>query len=338
MPTTPSAPSQSRRRSRRPALISGAAAFCVGALTALQSRINGELSYVTGNGIEAAVVSFGSGWIILTVMLVAWRPMRTGLGQVATALRQGELRWWQVLGGLLGGFFVAVQSTAVPLIGVAVFTVAVVAGQSANSLVVDRIGLGPAGRQDVTLARVLSAILAVVAVGVAVSDRWNEPGSSSIPAVIAALVAGLAIAVQQAINGRVGRAAGNAFTATWVNFSVGCLLLGSALGLAWALTANDPAPLPSQPWWLYLGGVIGVIFIATASWVVQVLGVLLFALLSIAGQLSGALVIDVVFPTAGATFHVSLVLGVLLAGLAILVGAAPAWLASRRSGGAQGAG
>ncbi|MFM9135576.1 MAG: DMT family transporter [bacterium] len=326
MPTTPSAPP----RRRRLMLLSGAAAFSVGSLTALQSRINGELSYITGNGIEAAVVSFGSGWIILSVMLIAWRPMREGLARVVTALGHGELRWWQALGGLLGGFFVAVQSTTVPLIGVAVFTVAVVAGQSANSLVVDRIGLGPAGRQDITLARVLSAVLAVAAVGVAVSDRWSEPGTSSLPAVLAALVAGLAIAVQQAINGRVGRAAGNAFTATWVNFSLGCLLLGSAFGLAWALTSYDPSPLPSQPWWLYLGGVIGVLFIATASWVVQVLGVLLFALLSIAGQLSGALVIDVVFPTAGGTFHPVLVVGVLLAGLAVAVGAIPAWRASRR--------
>ncbi len=328
-------------RTRRPgrlAALSGAAAFGVGALTALQSRINGELSYVTGNGIEAAVVSFGSGWLILTVMLLAWRPMREGLRQVMASVRDGRLKWWQVLGGLLGAFFVAVQSTTVPVIGVAVFTVAVVAGQSANSLVVDRIGLGPAGRQDITVARVLSAVLAVLAVGVAVSDRWSGPGNSSLLAVAAALVAGLAIAVQQAINGRVGRAAGNAFTATWINFGFGCLLLGSAFGLAWAFTSYDPGPLPSQPLWLYLGGAIGVLFIATAAWVVQVLGVLLFALLSIAGQLTGALVIDIVLPTPGSTFHPVLVLGVLLAGLAVAVGAAPAWRARRRRGGSGSAG
>ena len=57
-----------------------------------------------------------------------------------------------------------------PSLGVAVFTVAVVAGQSSNSLIVDRMGLGPAGKQAITRSRVISAVLAVVAVTVAVVE------------------------------------------------------------------------------------------------------------------------------------------------------------------------
>ena len=297
--------------------------MAVGALTAVQSRINGELAYVTGHGIEAAVVSFGSGWIILTVLLIAWRPVREGLGSVIEALRGGGLRPWQIMGGFLGAFFVCVQSITVPMVGVAVFTVAVVAGQSSNSLLVDRVGLGPAGRQPITAARVVSAALAVIAVAVAVSDRLTGDVTASIPAVLVALVAGLAIAVQQAINGRVGAAARNSFTAAWVNFTLGCLLLGAAFGIAWAVSDLDPVALPEGPWWLYAGGAIGVLFIATAAWVVQRLGVLLFALSSIAGQLCGALFLDWVMPTPGTTFHLTLVAGIVLAGAAVLVGAVP---------------
>ena len=58
---------------RSAALVAGLASTSVGALTALQSRINGEFARVTGSGLEAAVVSFGSGWILLTVLLLAWR-------------------------------------------------------------------------------------------------------------------------------------------------------------------------------------------------------------------------------------------------------------------------
>ena len=156
---------------RRRALIAGVTALAVGALTALQSRVNGELASVTQSGLQAALVSFGTGWILLTVIVVASPSVRRGLTSVREALRAGALRWWQVIGGVLGGFFVAVQSATVPLIGVAVFTVAVVAGQVSNSIVVDRLGLGPAGRQAVTPTRVVSAILAVAAVIIAVSDR-----------------------------------------------------------------------------------------------------------------------------------------------------------------------
>ena len=307
------------------ALVAGATALAVGALTALQSRINGEMASVTQSGLQAAIVSFGTGWILLTVILLASPGVRRGLASVVAALRSGALRWWQIVGGLLGGFFVAVQSATVPLIGVAVFTVAVVAGQVSNSIVVDRLGLGPAGRQAVTPTRVISAILAVGAVVIAVSDRLGGGVEGSTFAVIAALVAGLAIAVQQAINGRVGATARNAWTAAWVNFTLGTVMLGVALGLAWGFTEFDPGALPAGPWWLYLGGTIGVLFIAAAAWVVQRLGVLLFALLAITGQLTGALLLDWLAPAAGVTFHLTLVFGVLLAAVAVAVGSLSTW-------------
>jgi len=329
-PSPPPSLGTSADRRRDAATIAGVAALVVGALTALQSRLNGELSAVTGNGIEAAVVSFSSGWILLTLLLIASRPVRNGVAQVIAAVRTGALRPWQVMGGFLGAFFVCVQSVTVPIVGVAIFTVAVVAGQSANSLVVDRVGLGPAGKQAITGARVVSAVLAVLAVLVAVSGRLTEPGVASVPAIAAAGIAGLAIAVQQAINGRVGAAAGNNFSAAWVNFTFGCAILGAALGVAWGLTDYDPVPLPDGPWWIYAGGAIGVLFIATAAWVVQRLGVLVFALLSITGQLAGALLLDWVAPTQGAAFHLTLVLGVLLAASAVAIGALPA-LRGRRS-------
>ena len=306
-------------------LVAGATALAVGALTALQSRINGEMASVTQSGLQAAIVSFGTGWILLTVILLASPGVRRGLASVVAALRSGALRWWQIVGGLLGGFFVAVQSATVPLIGVAVFTVAVVAGQVSNSIIVDRLGLGPAGRQAVTPTRVISAILAVGAVVIAVSDRLGGGVEGSTFAVIAALVAGLAIAVQQAINGRVGATARNAWTAAWVNFTLGTVMLGVALGLAWGFTEFDPGALPAGPWWLYLGGTIGVLFIAAAAWVVQRLGVLLFALLAITGQLTGALLLDWLAPAAGVTFHLTLVFGVLLAAVAVAVGSLSTW-------------
>lgn len=310
---------------RRGLLIAGATAFVVGALTALQSRINGALAAETDSGLQAALVSFGSGWIVLTAILLASPQVRRGLAAVRTELRQGSLRWWQAAGGVLGGFFVAVQSATVPLVGVAVFTVAVVAGQVSNSIVVDRIGLGPAGRQAVTPARVASALLALTAVVVAVSDRLGGGIEGSVFAVGAALVAGLAIAVQQAINGRVGAAARNAWTAAWVNFTVGSVMLGAALGIAWGFTDLDPGALPAGPWWLYLGGTIGVLFIAAAAWVVQRLGVLLFALLTITGQLTGALLLDWLAPAEGVSFHLTLVAGVVLAMIAVAVGSLSSW-------------
>ena len=307
-------------------------AVVVGILTAIQARMNGGLAAIVHNGFEAAVVSFGSGFIILCIIALLAPKVRRGIAAIPQAVKSGELKWWHTIGGFLGGTFVAIQSTTVPVLGVAVFTVAVVAGQSANSLVVDRIGLGPAGRQTISGARVTAALLAVVAVTIAVSNRFGS-ASFSIAAIIAAFAAGLIIAVQQAINGRVGRASANPLSAAWLNFFFGVTGLVIGLLVASAFTDMDPAALPSGPIWLYLGGAVGVVFIATAAWAVQVVGVLLFALASIMGQLIGALVLDLVLPTAGTSVGWQLFIGVVLTGIAVSVAAlAPRWSRSARIG------
>ena len=298
-------------------LLPSGAAFGVGVLVALQARVNGQLSTELENGLQAALISFGSGLIVLTAMLFIQPRMRAGFTHLRQALREGTIRPWQLGGGILGGLFVAVQSATVPVLGVAVFTVAVVAGQSANSLLVDRIGLGPAGKQAITVSRVVAAILAVAAVILAVADRFTNVAGVTPIAVSFAIAVGLLIAVQQAINARVGRAAQNAWTATWLNIVLGTSALVAALIVAITLGFTQLSALPATSWIVYTGGLIGVLFIATAAWVVRVIGVLRFAVLSIAGQLLGALILDVIAPTPGSLVTWNLLVGV---GLALVAG------------------
>ena len=72
---------------------------------------------------------------------------------------------------------------------------------------------------------------------------------------------------------------------------------------------------------MYLGGVLGVMFITTASWAVPRYGVLVFALTSIAGQLLGALLLDLLLPVDGGLVAWNLILGVVLTFIAVAVGA-----------------
>jgi len=286
------------------------AALVAGSMLVIQSRINGGLATQLHNGLEAALFSFGGGLLILSIMLTVHRPFRVGLVGVAAAVRSGQLRPWQVLGGLIGGFFVAVQATTVPLVGVAVFTVSIVAGSSSASLVVDWIGLGPAGRQPISTRRVAAAVLAVVAVLVSVSDRLGN-ASFAIPAILLVLAAGGLSAVQQAINARVGVAARQPVSAAWINFLGGTAALAVVLAVA-GMTGATAVSTPSGDWWLYLGGSCGVVVVALGVWLVPKIGVLLAALLTILGQLACALLLDLVVPTPGTSVGWHLVVGVLL--------------------------
>ncbi len=286
------------------------AAAVGGVLTTVQSRMNGELSATIGAPIQAAVYSFGSGLLVLT-LLVALPSVRAGAGRIIAALRSGRLRWWQCLGGLGGGLFVAVQTYAVPLVGVAVFTVATVAGQTGNALVVDRLGIGPGGRRPVALSRVLAAALAVVGVAVTVSGSIGSGGLAVLPVVLAVLVGG-GVALQQGVNARVNLASRQVLSTTGQNFAVGTTLLVVIALVQLARGSYRPVDFDGVPWWAWWGGLSGIVFIAIAAWAVQHVGVLLFGLALLTGQLGSALVVDLLWPAHGRAVDLQMVLGVLI--------------------------
>ena len=74
----------------------------------------------------------------------------------------------------IDSFLVLSQGLAAAALGVALFTVAVVAGQTISGLVLDRVGIGPGGRRPLTAARLVGALLALGAVTWAVSAQSAE--------------------------------------------------------------------------------------------------------------------------------------------------------------------
>ncbi|GIF97401.1 DMT family transporter [Catellatospora citrea] len=262
-----------------------------GSCLALQSRINGELGHQLGDGIAAATVSFGVG---LIVMLLALPWMHRNTRRILHALRSGQLRWWQCIGGACGAFLVTTQGLTVPWLGVSIFIVALVAGQSVSSLAMDRLGVGPGAPRLITPNRAVGALLCIVAVVIAVGDSFGDPRSLGLAAL--PLLAGIGVAWQQGVNGRVALAATSPWPATLLNFAVGTVALLVALGIATAVRGGGPpGAFPAEPW-LYVGGPLGIVFIAISAAVVHRIGVLLLGLGMIAGQVLGALAIDAVLP------------------------------------------
>ncbi|MGX7827521.1 DMT family transporter [Actinokineospora sp. 24-640] len=264
------------------------AAGAGGVAVAVQGRINGQLARGFGDGLFAALVSFSVGLVLLCLVVGSAAKPRAAAGRVVGALRGGELRWWQCLGGAAGAWFVTTQGLTVTLLGVAVFTVSVVAGQVVSSLLADRSGIGPSGVVPVTARRAVGAALAVVAVAVAVSDQLGEPRRLWL-AVIPAL-GGAAMGWQQAVNGLVRASGGSVRFATLLNFAIGTVALLVACAVDVLVRGWPDAP-PSQ-WWLYLGGVLGVGGLSSAVFAVRHIGVLLLGLAAVSGQILGSILLD----------------------------------------------
>jgi len=290
-----------------------------GVMIAMQTRANGELSLRLDNGLQAAFVSFSTGWVLIALIALFNPGIKSGIKNLGKAVRTKEIAPVILFAGVLGGTFTATQTQIVPYLGVALYSVASIAGQSATSLIVDRIGLTGGGKKPISPRRIAAAVVTVIAVLVSVLDRI-EAKNLSIITVGFAVFAGAVVGVQRALNGLINEHSHQSFTTSLLNFTTGTGALGIVLLIAIAIGKVELSPLPAGPWWIYSGGTIGVIYIAFTARIVQHLGVLTFTLFSTGGTLFGALVIDLYSPTEGVSVSAYLVSGIVMTFLGVLVG------------------
>ncbi|SDQ05778.1 DMT family transporter [Leucobacter chromiiresistens] len=287
-----------------------------GVLVAVQSRINGGLSQELGNGYVTAAVSFGSGLIVMCIAVLITRRGRTGLVRLRDEVRSRSLPVWTLFGGAGGAFFVLAQGLVTPIMGLALFTVGIVAGQVLGGLLLDRAGLGPGGRIDPTPMRVIGTALAIVAVALSVGFG----GVHGAWLMVFPVIIGVGVSAQSMVNGLVRAAAQSAVTSTFVNFVVGTAILAVMAVISVAVD-GWPTAWPTAPYF-YIGGVIGTLFIAVAAMLVRTAGVLLLSMSNVAGQLIASVAFEAGAPLAGGLTQ-GMIAGSAVALLAVVVAALP---------------
>ena len=116
------------------------------------------------------------------------------------------------------------------------------------------------------------------------------PGIAPLLAMLAVVLAGGATALQAPTNARLATAVAGPVNAAFVSFAVGT----AALGLLAAIlhTRPDIAASRALPWYAWVGGLYGAIFVVAAAWAVPRLGVAMTITLMVAGQLMISLVLD----------------------------------------------
>lgn len=293
-----------------------------GALVALQSRANGGLSKELGDPYVTAAVSFSSSLVLLLAVLVFAPKSRAGIRAIVVEVRTRKLPWWMLTGGAFGAFFVFGASLAGPVIGLAIFTVGIVAGQVFSGILIDRFGIGPSGRLDPTALRILGTILAVIAVVVSVISDLQDPHAdlADLWLVVVPFLAGVGASWQSAANGRLKATARSAISSTFFNYILGATLLLIVAGVSIGVN-GWPTAWPSDPL-LYIGGLLGPLFIAFSALLVRTAGVLLLSMSNVAGQLIAAVAFEAWLPLAeGVTGW--MLAGAALALLAVVIAAIP---------------
>ena len=270
-----------------------------------------------GDSLEAAIVSFTTGLLFVAVIALFRKDVRSGFRQIFSAVNLKLLPSWRLGAGALGASFVAMQTYAVPIAGVALFTVASLAGQTGISLWVDHVGLAGGSRVIITKRRVIAAIITILAVVVSTWDRFTI-SNFSLLTIVLAVFSGTWVGVQRALNGQINSYSKASFATSLLNFITGTTFLLFLLLLRTLFTDHSVMNFTSGPWWMFLGGSIGVIYIALSAHIVQHVGVLEFTLFSVGGMLIGSLLIDIIVPTKGTIISGFLIAGILLTYLGVI--------------------
>lgn len=280
-----------------------------GMLSPMQSAVNGELGTDLGDGHLAATVSFGSGLILMGIIVLPRRKTRQALFAIPSQMRQGVMPWPNFFAGLCGVAVVLSEGVAAGPLGVATFQTALISGMVISGVVCDRLGIGVEFRQPVNVVRIVGAVLAVAATVLVVSPNFQTP--HEIALIVLPFGAGLLAGWQPAGNSNIGRISGSMLVSITWNFIVGFVALALVFIVRMSVGAAQFS-LPST-WWLYLGGPLGLASIGLMALLVRRLGLLLLALASTAGQLLGSILIDVLIPALENQVYLATILGAALA-------------------------
>lgn len=108
--------------------------------------------------------------------------------------------------------------------------------------------------------------------------------------ILLVFIAGGFVALQAPTNSILARAGGSPVLAALISFTVGT----AALLLVWLMSGNRPGPsaFAGLPWYAWIGGLYGAVFVAVAAYAAPRIGVASLITIGIAGQITIALLLD----------------------------------------------
>ncbi|MBP1873087.1 transporter family-2 protein [Ensifer adhaerens] len=131
--------------------------------------------------------------------------------------------------------------------------------------------------------------------------------------ILLACLAGVLVGVSRQVNGRLSLSTSPLIASFW-NHIVGFVAL-SILGLS--IGGLIPEGAADAPWHAYLGGSIGVVFVAAGSWLIARIGAVNTALLVIGGQMVSGVALDVLQGVSAGLLASVLGVALILAGMAL---------------------
>ncbi|MGY3716811.1 DMT family transporter [Sutcliffiella cohnii] len=265
---------------------------------AAQTAVNSQLRKFVVSPYFASMVSFLVGTIFLAITtIISGAPLGVPL-----SLFSSEPIWiW--IGGLCGVVFLTTNILLFPKIGSVQTTVMPILGIIVMGMLIDHFGWFHSHVQPFGMNRIFGVILVLFGIFLSVvfpevkasrqkSEPTEEKEVNQWKWRLIGIGAGMLVSIQAAVNGQLGVALHSSFHAAFVSFFVGSITLLMIVGLKERSFAKIKEPIKqSAPWWVWIGGIIGGLYVLINVYLVGQIGTGQTVVLALFGQIAGSLLV-----------------------------------------------
>ncbi len=257
--------------------------FLVGTLLAVQAAANVQLSGATGSPFGASTLQLGIGALLLLAATAV-------AGSLDAFAGVEEAEAWHLIGGLGSAIYITSGIVLFPRLG-AVLTVGLwIAGQMLASLALDGFGWLGVDREPIGVADLFGCLAVLLGAGLIVHAQ--DGARTATPSWIAlGLLAGAALPLQGAINAQLRADLDAPVAVGALSFVVATAGMGLLL-LASGAARPRLEPLRAMPWWGWLGGLFGAIYVTSVFSLIPEIGAAATIALTVGGQQAASVLVD----------------------------------------------
>ncbi|MBS4769980.1 DMT family transporter [Carnobacteriaceae bacterium zg-ZUI240] len=258
-----------------------------GFLIPFQTSFNTHLGKQKQSTLLAVITSFTIGLLLTTSLtLVRGESIFPNIPDITSVM----------IAAILGVIFVSGSVIVFAKLGATQTAILPVIGQITAGLIIDHFGLLNAVQSPVTATKLLGTFFVLLGViGVVLSNRQKNASNATqhqntLLLQILGVCLGAFTTIQTALNSHIGVTLHSPFLSTHLNFLFGLMIL-----LLLATLKKEPFTnlyTKSSPWWSYLGGLIGFIFVLSTIMITPVITTSVTVLTTLLGLTMGSITID----------------------------------------------
>ena len=277
----------------------------------IQTSINARLRKKVGSPYRASLVSFAVSLIFLVLLLLI-----LGQGVHIPFDKMLQEPVWIWFGGICSFIYVTGNILLFAKLGGTLAVILPVLGQILVGLVIDHFGFFYSLKTPISVFRIFGAILVVAGV-VIVSPKENAHADIWLWRIFGVLSGALS-GVQTAINGHLGKVVDSPIKASAISFTVGlsclcviCIGLRLKQGKSAVVQTREHVH-KKDPWWMWIGGVFGGIYVLANVELAEIFGTGLAVIIILIGLTTGGILVDHfgLFESPKKTMNVQKIVGV----------------------------